>query len=170
MKKLFALVIAASMMSGLYALSFGLGARYTIGYPGALADSTFSYPSIVADVMCKPLPIVGLRIGLIQFDMIPDEEGGSKYEFATGANAAVLVYIPMAGMVNPYIPFYFSYSGNGGSTILLDAGLGAEFGFGGVNGYLEGGINLWNASPEGLDSNSETWFHVQGGVRIPVNV
>ncbi len=170
MKKLFALVIAASMMSGLYAFSFGLGARYTLSHPGFLPDSTYSYPSIVADVMCKPLPIVGLRIGLVQFDMVPDEEGGSQFMFGTGVNAAVLVYIPMAGMVNPYIPFHFVYAGNGGSTITLDAGLGAEFGFGGVNGYLEGGIDLFNYSPEVGDSNSDTWFHVQGGVRIPVNV
>jgi hypothetical protein len=170
MKKLFAIAIAASMLSGLYGLSFGLGGRYTLSHPGALPDSTFSYPSIVADVMCKPLPILGFRIGLVGLDLIPDDEGGTQYRFGTGTSASILIYIPMAGMVQPYIPFHVLYMGDGGSTLTLDGGLGAEFMFGGFGAYLEGGIDLWSYSPEVGDSSSDTWFHVQGGVRIPVNL
>ena len=168
MKKLFAIAIAASMLSGLYGLSFGLGGRYTISHPGALPDSTYSYPSVIADVMCKPLPILGFRIGLVGLDLIPEEDGGTQYMFGTGCDASILIFIPMAGMVQPYIPFHILYMGNGGSQLFLDGGIGAEFMFGGFGAYLEGGINLYSYS--NATSTSDTWFHVQGGVRIPVNL
>ncbi len=170
MKKLFAIAIAASMLGGLYGLSFGLGGQYVIGHPGTMEDSTFSYPAIVADVMCKPFPILGLRIGLVQFNLIPDDEGGSNYAFGFGTAATALIYIPMAGAISPYIPLHFLYTGNGGSKFQLDGGIGAEMGFGGFAGYLEGGINFLSLSPEDEDSESDNWFYVQGGVRIPIGM
>lgn len=164
MKKLLALAIAIGMFSSLYGLSFGLGAAYdNIAGP----EETDAFLSIKADVMCKPLPIVGFRIGLIEFNM---PEDATNYHFGTGVNATVLVYIPMAAPVMPYIPlgiFYHSYQ-DAFSMIDLTAGLGAEMGFGSVSGYLEGGIDWQQISPEVGDSQSENWFFVQAGVRIPV--
>lgn len=162
MKKLFALAIAIGMFSSLYGLSFGLGAAYDMI---AGPEGTDPYLSIRGDVMCKPLPIVGLRMGLIEFNM---PEDNTNYAFGTGINATVLVYIPMAAPVMPYIPIGIFYYGNGGSTINLIGGLGAEMGFGSVAGYLEGGIDFVQYSPEGFDSSSDNWFFVQAGVRIPV--
>jgi hypothetical protein len=164
MKKLFAIALAVGLFSGLYGLSFGLGVAYdNIAGP----EGTDPYLSIRADVMCKPLPILGFRMGLIQVDL---PEDNTTYMFGTGVNADILIYIPMAGMVNPYIPFGFWYYGNGGSTITLKGGLGGEFGFGGFAGYLEGGIEFISISPEGMDSSSENWFYIQAGVRIPVGL
>ena len=170
MKKLFAIAIAASMLGGLYGLSFGVGGQYMIGKPSVIPDSTYSYPAIVADVMCKPLPILGFRIGLVQYNIIPEDEGDSNYAFGVGTSAAVLVYIPMAGAISPYIPIHFLYMGNGGSTFYIDGGIGAEMGFGVVSGYLEGGINFVSYSLEGFDSSSDNWFYVQGGVRKPIGL
>ncbi len=176
MKKLFAIAIAASLLSGLYGFSFGLGGKYVLNHYSYAygTDSTFSYPAIVADVMCKPLPILGFRIGLVTFNILPEEEKEAdfpSYMFGTGCDATVLVFIPMAAMVQPYIPFHFMYSGvESESELTLDGGIGAEMGFGAVMGYLEGGINFWNWSPDVGDSESETWFYVQGGIRVPIGL
>ncbi len=173
MKKLFAIAIAASILGGLYGFSIGLGGQYVIGRPGAMEDSTFAYPAIVADIMCKPLPILGFRIGLVQYNIIPEEEEGTletEYKFGLGTSATALIYIPMAGAISPYIPLGFMYMGNDGSTFYLAGGIGAEMGFGVVSGYLEGGINFVSWSPEVGDSESDNWFYVQGGVRIPIGL
>ncbi|MCK4674078.1 hypothetical protein KAT67_08865, partial [candidate division WOR-3 bacterium] len=106
MKKLFAIAIAASMLGGLYGFSFGLGVAYDeIGRE----DPYDPFISIKADVMCKPLPILGLRIGLVDVDMRSDDQGGTQFHIATGCEATVMLYIPMAGMIQPYIPFYLMY-------------------------------------------------------------
>ena len=164
MKKLFAIAIAASMLSGLYGFSIGLGAAYD---NLAGEEDTDPYFSVRADVMCKPLPILGLRFGLIQIDLPTDS---TEYHFGTGVSADVLVFIPMAGTITPYIPFGFWYHGNTGSVLTLKGGLGAEMGFGGFAGYLEGGINYEDISPEVGEGTSDTWFYVQGGVRIPIGM
>ncbi|MBA7535140.1 hypothetical protein ES705_27392 [subsurface metagenome] len=174
MKKLFAIAIAASILGGLYGFSIGLGGQYVIGRPGAMEDSTFAYPAIVADIMCKPLPILGFRIGLVQYNIIPEEEEGAletEYKFGLGTSATALIYIPMAGAISPYIPLGFTYEGRPMETIFyLAGGIGAEMGFGVVSGYLEGGINFVSWSPEVGDSESDNWFYVQGGVRIPIGL
>ena len=171
MKKLFAIAIAASMLGGLYGFSFGLGVAYDeIGR----YDPSDPFISIKADVMCKPLPILGLRIGLVDVDMRSDDQGGTMFNIATGCEATVMLYIPMAGMIQPYIPFYLMYAdlGDAGSSKMhLFGGVGAEFGFGSLAGYLEARFAFYD---EGefltVDPESETWFAVQGGVRIPIGL
>lgn len=176
MKKLLTIAVLTGMLSGLYGLSFGLGGRYEIGHYSYLygTDSTFSYPAIVADVMVKPMPVLGFRFGLITFNLLPEEEkevAPTTFVLGTGIDASVLVFIPMAGTISPYIPFHFAYnSADWGSQFTIDGGVGVEAGFGPVSGYLEGGINFLNVSVEGLDSESANWFYVQGGIRIPVNM
>jgi hypothetical protein len=164
MKKLFAIAIAASILSGLYGLTLSIGAAYdNLAGP----EGTDPYFSVRADAICKFHPIVGLRCGLVQVDL---PSGATTYMFGTGVNADVLVFIPMAGMVSPYIPIGFWYAGNGGSTIHLKGGLGADFMFGGFGAYLEGGINFYNYSPEVGESSSSNPLYVQGGIRIPVDL
>jgi hypothetical protein len=174
MKKLFAIAIVASMFSGLYALSFGLGGQYNLNKPYppfADSDSSYSYPAIVADAMCKPLPILGFRIGLVQYEMHGDDYGGNIYHFGTGCSAALLFYLPVAAPVNPYIPLYVMYDGSdAGSGLTFHGGVGFEKGFGNLSGYLEGGATFAQTSPDQGDSASDMWFFIQGGLRIPVGM
>lgn len=169
MKKLFAIAIAASMLGGLYGFSIGLGVAYdNLAGP----EGTDAYFSVRADAMCKPLPILGFRIGLIQIDLPTD---ATTYAFGTGVSADVLIFIPMAGMISPYIPFGFWYHGyaDESSSLKLKGGLGAEMGFGGFMGYLEAGITFTKVSwgIEGVDDPDATNpFYVQGGVRIPIGL
>ena len=177
MKKLFAVAVLAGMLSGLYGFSIGLGGRFDIGHPSYAygVDSSFSYPSIVADVMVKPIDMLGFRFGVVTFNILPDEEkdfAPTTFIIGTGIDAAVLVFIPMAGTISPYIPFHFAYNnGEWGSQFTIDGGVGVEAGFGPVAGYLEGGINFLSVSYEALDeSESANWFYVQGGLRVPLNL
>ena len=179
MKKLFAIAVAAGMLSGLYAgASFGLGGQYTLMAPSAVdPDSDYSYPSIVADVMVDVIPMIGLRMGLAAIDIKSDEEGGTIFELGTGVYGDVVVKIPMAGMVTPYIPvgiwYYNKYHDADVSLLALKGGIGAMMGFGGVNGYLEGGVNFANMSyGEGipLEDRSDVWFYIQGGIRVPIGM
>jgi hypothetical protein len=166
MKKLFALIVAAGMLSGLYGFSIGLGARYdNLAGP----EETDPYFSIRADVMCKPFPFLGLRMGVIQIDLPEDM---TWMHFGTGVNADVLVYIPMAGMVQPYIVtgFWYRNMQDSFSQIELHGGLGAEVGFGGFAGYLEAAFNMDSFTPEGMDGETDTWFYGQLGVRVPVGL
>ena len=166
MKKLFAIAAVAGMLSGLYGFSVGLGARYDYLAGPEGSDPFFS---IRADVMCKPMPILGFRMGLIQIDMPTD---AMYMHFGTGVNADVLVYVPMAGMVSPYVVVGAHYVSqeNAYTKILLNGGLGAEMGFGGFAGYLEAAFNMDATTPEGMDGTTDTWFYVQGGVRIPIKL
>ena len=166
MKKLFAIAMVAGMLSGLYGFSIGLGARYdNLAGP----EGSDPYFSIRADVLCKLMPIVGLRAGLIQIDLPTD---ATAMHIGTGVNADVLIYIPMEAMVKPYVVtgIWFTSLQDYYTDIRLIGGLGAELGFGGFSGYLEGAFNLDALTPEGLDGTSNTWFYVQGGVRIPINL
>ena len=164
MKKLFAIAVAAGMLSGLYGFSIGLGARYdNLAGP----ENTDAYFSIRADVMCKPMPMLGLRMGVIQVDLPSDATG---IHIGTGVNADVLVYVPMAGMVKPYVVAGVWYTSQQDmyTDIRLIGGLGAEVGFGGFAGYLEAAFNMDALTPEGMDGTTNTWFYGQLGIRIPI--
>lgn len=166
MKKLFAIAVVAGMLSGLYGFSIGLGGRYdNIGGP----EDTDPYFSIRADVMCKPFPFLGLRMGLIEVDL---PEDATWMHFGTGVNADVLIFIPMAGMVQPYVltGLWYRSLENVQTQFVLHGGLGAELGFGGFAGYLEGAFNMTSTTPEGMEGTTDTWFNVQLGVRIPVGL
>lgn len=174
MKKLFAIAVVAGMLSGLYGMTFGIGVAYD---NLAGEEGTDPYLSIRADVTVKPMPILGFRMGLVTVDL---PEGSTSYVFGTGVSADVLVYIPMVGMINPYIPVGFWYGGGSVdaadlsySSLHLKGGVGAEFMFGTVGAYLEGGINFMNVSQTvGTveTSSSSNPFYVQGGIKIPVKL
>jgi len=178
MKKLFAIVIAVSMFSGLYAgASFGLGGQYTLMAPSVVPDSDYSYPSIVADVMVDLIPLIALRMGLVTVDIKSDVEGGTIFELGTGVFGDVVVKIPMAGMVKPYIPigfwYYNKYHDFDLAVLSLKGGVGAMMGFGGVNGYLEAGVNFANmmyGETIPLEDYSDLYYYIQGGIRVPVGM
>jgi hypothetical protein len=184
MKKLLAIAVAAGMLTGLYGgASFGLGGMYTLSGPSMVhPDSSYSYPSIVADVMVDLIPIIGLRMGLVSVDIKSDEdpdEGGTTMEFGTGVYGDVVVKIPMAGMVTPYVPvgfwYYNRYHNADVSLLGLKGGVGAMMGFGGISGYLEGGVRLASFTygdeyPLPLEDKSYTYFYFQGGIRVPVGM
>jgi hypothetical protein len=115
------------------------------------------------------MPIVGVRFGLIQIDLPTD---ATAMHIGTGVNADVLIYIPMEAMVKPYVVtgIWFTSLQDTYTDFLLKGGLGAEIGFGGFAGYLEGAFNMDAFTPEGLDGTTDTWFYVQAGVRIPINL
>ena len=48
--------------------------------------------------------------------------------------------------------------------------LASQFGFGGFAAYLEAAFVMHSVTPEGMDSQSDNWFYVQGGVRIPIGL
>jgi hypothetical protein len=169
MKKLFAIAIAASLISGgLYAFSFGLG----VAYDELGIDSLYGkgHLAIKADMMCKPFPILGFRFGLVDVEMRDDDFGGTMFTIATGCDATVMFYIPMAGMLQPYIPIYFKYADTGDldqTTLYIFGGVGGEMGFGSVTGYLEGRFTMLDISTR---TESQNWFTIQGGVRVPINM
>ncbi|MGB7054360.1 MAG: hypothetical protein WBE28_03445 [bacterium] len=169
MKKLFAIAVAAGMLSGLYGASIGLGVQYTINEPRGYMDTVdISYPSVLVDLMLPIIPVLSLRCGLVEYNIIGEDDGGAHYAFGTGVYGDVCFMIPMEGMFKPYIPIGFIYGGSdAGSEMHLKGGVGGMMGFGGVDGFLEGGVKFLTISPEGFDSESGTFFYVQGGIRVP---
>jgi len=172
MKKLFAIAIAACLFSGLYGASIGLGAQYTINAPRAIGDTVnISYPSIVADVMAPILPILGVRMGLVEYNIISEDDGGNNYKFGLGVYGDICLMLPLPMAFMPYIPIGVVYGGNGGSTLHFKGGVGGMMNFGGVHGFLEGGIHFMNVDLETMEeSESDTYFYVQGGVRVPIGM
>ncbi|UCD18958.1 MAG: hypothetical protein JSU64_05900 [candidate division WOR-3 bacterium] len=173
MKKLFAIAVAASLFSGLYAASIGLGVQYTISEPaGYMADDTlnFSYPSIVLDVMVPIIPVLAARMGIVEYNIISEDDGGASYAFGTGVYGDICFMIPMQMPLKPYIPIGFTYGGaeGAGSEMHLKGGVGGMMDFGGASGYLEGGVKHVTWSPEEGDSDNGLYFYVQGGVRVHI--
>ena len=169
MKKLFAIAVAAGMLSGLYGASIGLAGQYTINEPRGYGDTVdISYPSVLVDIMVPIIPVLAARMGLVEYNIIGEDDGGSHYAFGTGVYGDICFMIPMEGMFKPYIPVGFIYGGSdAGSEMHLKGGVGGMMGFGGIDGYLEGGVKFLTWSPEGLDSESGTFFYFQGGIRVP---
>jgi hypothetical protein len=165
MKKLFALLIAVSMISGLYGFTFSVGAAYkNLAGP----EGTDPYFGITADVITKIHPMIGVRFGIAEVNL---PSGATTMFFGTGVNADILIFIPMAGMLSPYIPvgvWYKDY--NTYSAITLKGGVGADFAFGGLGAYLEGGIEFQSISPDVGDSQTENPLYVAAGLRFPVNL
>ncbi len=169
MKKLFAIAVAAGLLTGLYGASIGLGMQYTISEKLNPFDTVkTSYPSVVLDLMVPIIPVLAARMGLVEYNIISDDDGGSTYAFGTGVYGDICFMIPMQGMFKPYIPVGFIYAGmTDYSQMTLKGGVGCEGLFGPVNGYLEGGIHYDTYSPADIDVDAVTYFYVQGGIRVP---
>jgi hypothetical protein len=170
MKRLFAVAVAAGLLTSVYGASFGVGLAYNINHPPQHTyTDDFSYPAIVADFRFPLLgPFINARMGLVEYNMIADDDGGSDYHYGTGVYGDLCLTIPTLTAITPYIPIGVFYEGNGGSTLNLKAGLGGEMGVGGFLGYVEGGIKWMKVDLDWMEeSESDTYFYVQGGLRVP---
>ncbi len=144
----------------------GLGVAYeNLAGP----EGSKPYLAIKGDATVPVVPILDWRLGILNISL---PEGGKSFSFGTGINSDLLIKIPMAGTFQPYIPLGLSlWKGleeGLGMLLTLKAGLGGSMGFGGMNGYLEGGLNL--ASISNGQSRTDTAFYVQVGVKFPVGL
>lgn len=157
MKKLLGLFMAATVLSGLYGL--------TISLSGAYQDVTDKYGDgpyfgAKADVIVGLLPILKARGYLVEVDF----SEGTPIHFGTFTGSDMLITIPMAAPIQPYLVAGLWFVKDADMTI--KAGLGAEMGFGNMNGYVEGNLNF--VSPEGGDSYMP--INIMGGIRIPLKL
>ncbi len=157
MKKLFAITVVATMLSGLYGLTLSLSGAYqdvTDEYGGG------AYFGAKADVIVGLLPILKARGYLVEVDF----SEGTPMHFGTFTGSDLLISIPMAAPVQPYVVAGFWFVKDAYMT--FKGGLGAEMGFGNMSGYVEGNLNF--VSPEGGDSYMP--INVMGGIRIPLKL
>lgn len=173
MKKLFALAVAISMMSGLYGLSLGLGVAYeNIAGP----EDTDPYLAVKGDVTLPVIPIIDWRLGLLSLELPTDAK---LFTLATGISSDLLIKIPMPAAFQPYLVIglgvgYYSIEvlDETFNTTFLDfkGGIGGEMGFGGLSAYLEGGVNFGYFKFGDADAETENPLFVQAGVKFPVGL
>jgi hypothetical protein len=172
MKKLFAIAIAVSMLSGLYGLSFGIGGAYeNLAGP----EGTDPYFAVKGDVAFNILPILGCRLGLIDASF---PEGVTSIRVGTRFAPDLLVYIPVPAPVNPYallgIGFnMFNYDDPIPDVTAFDlkGGLGAQMFFmPNLGFYLEGGVNFYYLKVGDADATTENPLYIQGGLRVPIKL
>lgn len=166
MKKLFAIAIAASMLSGLYGLTLGLG----VAYEDVAEDGR--YLCIKGDARIPVLPVLDWRVGLLNV-MLPD--GGKAINFGTDVSSDLLIKFPMPASFQPYLVLGVWF--NMGledepldyMNLALKAGLGGEMGFGGFNAYLEGGLNKFTYTKD-ADPSTTNPIYVQLGITFPLGL
>ncbi|MGQ9664685.1 MAG: hypothetical protein ACUVUH_05040 [bacterium] len=157
MKKLFAMAVVATMLSGLYGLTLSLSGAYqdiTDEYGGG------AYFGAKADVIVGLLPILKARGYLVEVNF----SEGTPMHFGTFTGSDMLITIPMAAPIQPYIVAGFWFIKD--AYMIFKGGLGAEMGFGTMNGYVEGNLNF--VSPEEGDSYMP--INVMAGIRIPLKL
>jgi hypothetical protein len=170
MKKLFAIAIVASLLSGLYGLTLGLGASYEdITEEDSL---TGAYLVVRGDARIPVLPILDWRVGLLAVRL---PEGGKALGFGTDVTSDLLVKIPMASPLHPYIVLGLwldlGLEDPSSTVINLKGGLGAEYGFGPAGFYVEGGLNKFNMTKIGdADATTTTPIYGQAGFTFPINL
>jgi hypothetical protein len=162
MRKLFAIAIALSMMSSLYALKLGIGGAYE-----DVAESG-RYFAIKADARIPLMPIIDVRGELLNV-ALPD--GGKAIHFGTFTGSDLLIKLPMPMAFQPYIALgvWFDMGLEDAPGDYMDLGLkgalGGEMGLGGVNLYLEAGLNKFQWVKDGDTTHP---IYVQLGVTVPV--
>ncbi len=166
MKKLFAIAIAASMLSGLYGLTLGLG----VAYEDVLEDGR--YFCVKGDVRVPVLPILDVRGGLLS---VPLPDGGKSVNFGTFVDSDLMIKFPMPSSFHPYFAlglwFNLGLEDAPGDYmhIGVKAGLGGEMDFGGVGGYLEFGLHNFTYDKD-ADPSTTNPLYVQLGLTFPVGM
>ncbi len=157
MKKLTGLFVIATMVSGLYGLTLSLSGAYqdiTDEYGGG------AYFGTKVDLIVNLLPILKARGFLVEVDF----SEGTPMRFGTFTGTDMLLTIPMAAPVQPYIVGGVWFEKD--LETILRGGLGIEMGFGSASGYLEGHLNF--VMPEQGDSYMPINF--MAGLRIPLKL
>ncbi|MEO0096240.1 MAG: hypothetical protein ABIL66_10175 [candidate division WOR-3 bacterium] len=157
MKKLLVALIVAIMLSGVYGL--------TLSISGAFQDITNEYGGgaylgVKADIIVGLLPILKARGFLMEIDF----SEGTPMAFGTFTGSDLLISIPMAAPVQPYVVAGLWFVKDAYMTI--KGGLGAEMGFGSMTGYLEGDLNF--ISPDQGDSYMP--INIMAGLRFPLKL
>ncbi|MEO0184492.1 MAG: hypothetical protein ABIL22_08145 [candidate division WOR-3 bacterium] len=157
MKKLLAVAIAATMLSGLYGLTLSLSGAYQ-----DITDESGggAYFGAKADIIVGLLPILKARGFLAEVDF----STGTPMKFGTFTGSDLLITIPMAAPVQPYVVAGLWFVKNVSTTIR--GGIGAEMGFGNMTGYLEYHLNFVSFSGGG----SSTPMNIMGGLRFPLKL
>ncbi len=156
MKKLFGLFVAATMLSSLYGLTLSLSGAYQ-DITGEVGDAYFGAK---VDVIVGLLPILKARGYLVEVDF----SEGTPMHFGTFTGSDLLITIPMAAPMQPYVVAGLWFAKDAYTTI--KGGLGAEMGFGNMSGYLE--YNLNYVMPDGGDSYMP--MNVMVGLRFPLKL
>ena len=169
MKKLFAIAIAASMLSGLYGLTLGLG----VAYEDVAEDGRWL--CIKGDARIPIIPVLDWRVGLLTVKMPTDAK---TIAFGTGVSNDLLIKFPMPASFQPYLVLGVWFGMGLEDAVPYDymtfdvkAGLGGEYGFGGFNAYLEGGLNTFSYLKIG-DADGETAnpIYAQLGITFPLGL
>ncbi len=165
MRKLFALTLALTLVSGLYGFKLGIGPAYE---NIAVTDQD-PFLAIKIDARVPLISMIDVRAVLINFSM---PENAKSLKFGTFTESDLMIKFPMEGSFKPYLALGL-WLNQGLEDAPLDymqlylkAALGGEMGFGGVNVYVEGGLNKF-AKIKGVDGTQHPVF-VQLGVILPV--
>jgi hypothetical protein len=163
MRKIFALALALTLVSGLYGLKLGLGAAYA----GLLDDHYTEYLSIKADMRVPLLSSVDVRATILNFDMPTDAKA---IHLGTFTSSDLMFKIPMEGSLKPYVAagLWFNYGLDAETMDLaLKAAIGAEMGLGGLNAFIEAGLGPFSYTKD-ADPSTHNPMYVQAGIILPV--
>ena len=170
MKKLFAIAIVASLMSGLYGLTFGLG----VSYEDIAEEDTLTgaYFVVRGDARVPILPILDWRAGLLAVQLPTDAK---SLHFGTGVTSDLLIKIPVPAAINPYVVLglWLDMGLEDPSTMMLrlKGGVGAEYSFGPAGLYLEGGLNKFQLYDDGVnDATTTVPIYAQVGFTFPIDL
>ncbi|MEO0190427.1 MAG: hypothetical protein ABIL18_05545 [candidate division WOR-3 bacterium] len=157
MRKLLAVVIVAVILNGLYGLSLSLSGSYQ-----DITDQKDdgAYFGLKADLIINLLPILRARGYLVEIDF----SAGTPMKIGAFAGSDLLLVLPLPTVMQPYIVVGFSYERD--STLFFRGGFGAEIGFSGLIGYLEGNLNYIKPA----QGNSKIPINIMGGIRYPLQI
>lgn len=165
MKKLFAIAIAASMLSGLYGLTLGLG----VAYEDVAEDGRWL--CIKGDARIPIIPVLDWRAELITVRL---PENAMSLHIGTGISSDLLVKIPVPAPISPYLAFGFLFDLGLEDEPLdymnfkLKAGAGAEYSFGPACAYIEGGLHNLDFVKDREPDEMTTAIYAQLGVTYPI--
>jgi len=155
MKKLYALAIVVSFVSGLYGLTLGIGGAYE-DVTDESGDGAY-FAAKVDGIVPVLSPILDLRFGLADIEF-----RSTDIFVGTGISTDLLLSLPMPTPFVPYVVAGFWYKKD--DRMSIKGGFGGKVGLAGLTGYIEGGIEY--EKPETGDAKKP--IYIQGGLRIPV--
>jgi hypothetical protein len=167
MKKVFALALSLSFLSGLYGFTLGLG----VAYEGLAVSGADPYFALKADARVPLSSMIDIRAVLLNVSL-PD--GGKSIHLGTFTESD-LIFKPKTSMsFKPYLALgvWFSMGLEDApldyKILAVKGALGGEMEFGGLNAYLEAGLNKFTWVSGGGGTSHPVY--VQLGVNIPVKI